>query len=428
MYKLTIKESAFSPLMKVVYPFTGRYLMEKGGAGSGKSERAAAKILLRVLLEKPHRIVCFRKVSKTIRNSQFRLLKDQIKRWGLTKLFDIKETDMSIICKANGNEILAIGLDDREKIKSLTSITSVWVEEITELDEDDFNQIDTRLRGYSQNYKQIYGTFNPISEHHWIRTRFFPESLDDKLKAKRFAYTSKEVKVEDETVTIHTLLTHSNYQDNPFLPPEDKATLESYKEISEQHYKIYALGEWGSIGNLIYTHVQYDEEYPEAYDDVIYGLDFGYNNPTALVKVGIRDKEYYIEDLFYEKKYTNSQLAEAILQLDIKDGSVIYADAAEPARIKELNAYFNEHGRIIDVLPADKSVKDGIDYLQSVKIHTRASNVYFNRELKSYKWKETLDGKVIDGEPVKINDHDMDATRYAIYTHSLSPELKMAFI
>lgn len=413
--------------MKVVYPFAGRYIMEKGGAGSGKSERAAAKLILRMMTETPHRFVCFRKVGKTIRNSQYKLLKDQVQRWGLQKAFEFKDTEMTTICKANGNECLSIGMDDREKIKSLTSITSAWVEEPTELDESDFNQIDTRLRGYSKNYKQIYGTFNPISEYSWLKNRFFNEYVEQNLKIRGHAYTVKEIEIDGEIVKLESLMVHSTYKDNQFLPKEDRATLESYKDIDIQHYNIYALGMWGSIGNLIYTNFKFKEEYPE-FDDVIYGIDFGFNNPTALVKVGIRDKEYYLEELFYEKGYTNSMLCEELLRMDIKDGSIIFADSAEPARIKEINDYFSVHGRMIDVIPADKSVKDGIDHLKSISIYSNPNNVNLNRELKSYKWKETSDGKVVDGEPVKLNDHLLDATRYAIYTYSLSPEIKMAFI
>lgn len=428
MPKLIIDDNAFTPLMKVTYPDTSDYLIEKGGAGSGKSERTAYKILLRSMMETPHRFVCWRKVGKSLRNSTFKLLKDQIKRHGLDRIFDIKETDMMIVNRLNGNEIMNLGLDDREKVKSLTSPTGFWAEEITEFDEDDFNQLDTRLRGYTQHYKQFIGTFNPIDEHHWVKRRFFPEHVEQELKKKGWARDVKEIEIDDEVEKITTLVVHSTYKDNQFLPRKDRAKLEAYKDIDEQHYKIYALGEWGAIGNLIYTNFTFVNEYPLSYDEVIYGLDFGFNNPTALVKVGIRDQEYYIEELFYEKGYTNTQLLEEMLKLDIPDGSVIYADCAEPARIKELNDGFSIAGKTVDVLPADKSVKDGIDFVKSQKVHLHKNSVNLSRELKSYKWKETSDGKVIDGEPVKLNDHALDATRYAMYTYSLSPELKMAFL
>lgn len=426
--KLRIKENAFSPKFKITYPDTSRYLIEMGSAGSGKSERAAAKILMRTITEEDHRFICWRKVGKSIRNSTFKLLKDQIQRWKLGKIFDIKETDMTIVNRLNGNEILSIGLDDREKIKSLTSPTGFWIEEITELEEADFNQIDTRLRGYSKNYKQIIGTFNPISEYHWIKNRFFPEEVEQRRKEKGYAYLVRDVKIEGKVISVPALMVHSTYKDNPFLDDEYKATLESYAQIDPAYYTIYTKGEWGSIGNLIYPNgFKILSEYPE-FEDEIYGLDFGFNNPTAFGRIGIRDQKYYIEELFYERGYTNSMLIEELLKMNIKDGSIVYCDSAEPARIKELNDSFSNHGRCVDFIPADKSVKDGIDCIKSAEIYSKAENVNVNKEVKTYKWKETSDGKVVDGEPVKINDHAMDFIRYAIYTYSLSPALKMAFI
>lgn len=427
--KIKIKETAFSPLFKVTYPCTSRYLIEKGGAASGKSERAAAKILLRTILEEGHRFVCWRKVGKSIRNSTFKLLKDQIYRWKLQDLFDIKETDMTIINKINGNEILSIGMDDREKIKSLTSPTGFWIEEMTEFEEEDFNQLDTRLRGFTRNYKQIIGTFNPISEFHWIKNRFFDEYAENQLKKHSFYDYFKDIKVENDIVRLYTTLVHSTYKDNPFLDEETKATYESYADIDPQHYRVYALGEWGSIGNLIYPNgFVFLDEYPEQFDEIIYGLDFGFNNPSAFIKIGIRDKEYYTDELIYEKNLSNNDLADRIAQFEGENYSIIYADSGEPARIKALNDIFFERGIKFEVRNSDKSVKDGIYFLKGCRIYTHKDNTYLNKEVKFYKWKENQDGKPIEGEPLKINDHLLDALRYAVYTHSLSPELKMAFI
>ncbi len=426
--KLKIKETAFTSLFQKTYPCTSRYLIEKGGAASGKSERAAAKILLRTLIENDHRIVCWRKVGKSIRNSTFKLLKDQINRWGLQNIFDIKETDMVFTNKLNGNEILNIGLDDREKIKSLTSPTSFWIEEMTELEEEDFNQLDTRLRGFTKNYKQIIGTFNPISEYHWIKNRFFDEYSEAQIKKNKIYTYSKDVTIEGKIIRLYTTLVHSTYKDNNFLDDETKATYESYKDIDETHYKIYALGEWGTIGNLVFPNgLVFLDEYPENFDDVIYGLDFGFNNPTAFVKVGIKDKEYYVEELIYEKGLTNDELKLRLKEFAPEEYRTIYADSAEPARIKALNEYFYDEGIKFDIKQADKSVKDGVNYLKLNKIYTKRENVNLNKEIQYYKYKEK-DGKAIEGEVLKVNDHAIDAMRYAIYTYSLSPELKIAFI
>ena len=138
----------------VFYPLLhneSRYLVLYGGAGSGKSEFAGQKILYRMLSEKNHRFILVRKVGKTIRNSQFKLLKDQIVRYGLQDYFEIRETDMRIMCPLTQSEILSVGLDDKEKIKSLAQPTSIWYEEISELEMQDFRQMSLRMRGLLPN-------------------------------------------------------------------------------------------------------------------------------------------------------------------------------------------------------------------------------------------------------------------------------------
>lgn len=154
------------------YNFKGRYLHLYGSAGSGKSEWVAAgKILLRAMKEEGHRFLYYRKVAKTIRNSQFQLFKDIIARWNVSKLFNINKTDMNIIFKPNGSELIASGMDDVEKLKSITGITGTWGEEATEIEEDDFKQIDLRMRGNTKYYKQHIFTYNPIDYEHWLKQK-----------------------------------------------------------------------------------------------------------------------------------------------------------------------------------------------------------------------------------------------------------------
>ena len=159
MIKLNLHEEAFNPQFKYVWQSKADFLILYGGGGSGKSENAADKVLIRTLIEKPHRFVNFRKVGKTIRVSQWLLLKDKIKRHRLEKLFDLHNTEMTATCKINGNQILSIGMDDREKIKSLVEPTSFWLNELTEFEREDFLQLIMRLRGYSKYYKQIICDF-----------------------------------------------------------------------------------------------------------------------------------------------------------------------------------------------------------------------------------------------------------------------------
>jgi phage terminase large subunit len=359
-----------------------RYLHLYGGAGSGKSFFAAQKFILRTLTEKRHKILLVRKVARTIRHSQFSLIKSLLYSSGLDGHFKINDAELRMNSLLNGNEFLSAGMDDREKLKSIFGITSIWIEEATELEYADFNQLDLRLRGRSKNYKQIILTYNPINSYHWLNTKHFKDSF--KLK--------------------------TTYKDNLHIDDEYIEVLNNLKEQDEEYYNIYALGEWGVLKNVIYKPYEILNVFPIGFDETIYGLDFGYNNQTALVEVNIKDNVFYLNELIYQCGLTNSDLINKMKSLHIKKGSYIYCDSAESNRIEELKrAGFN-------VFPADKSVKDGIDFLKTCKIISHPENNGINKEILSYCYKQDKDGNLFD-EPIKFNDHMMDAIRYAIFTH-----------
>lgn len=204
-----------------------RYLVLMGGGGSGKSVFAARKILERVTSEKGHRILVCRKVAKTLKESCVasveKMCRDYYKDCGM--ILNKSELKMSF---NSGSEIIFAGLDDVEKLKSIYDITSIWIEEASELSEWDFNQLDIRLRGKSEHYHQIILTFNPTNVNHWLKKRFF----DNK----------------DERATVH----HSTYKDNRFLDEENIKTLEGFKDTDEYYYSVYCCGLWGSSGKSVF--------------------------------------------------------------------------------------------------------------------------------------------------------------------------------
>jgi phage terminase large subunit len=203
---------------------TSRYLILYGGAGSGKSVFAAQKTVVRILSERPHKILVVRKVAKTLRQSCFAEIQSIISQWGLSEYFTVNKTDMEISCR-NGNRIIFAGLDDVEKLKSIQGITSIWEEEASELEQADHIQLDLRLRGRTKHYKQIIQSFNPVSITHWLR-----DTID-----------------QDQT-TAH----RSTYKDNRFIDAEYIRLIESFKITDEYYYTVYGLGEWGVTGKTIF--------------------------------------------------------------------------------------------------------------------------------------------------------------------------------
>jgi len=369
-------------IYKSAMEFKGRYVNLYGGRSSGKSVFAGQKLITRTLYERKHLFLLVRKVHKTIKGSQLKLLKEYIYHYNLSGYFKFYENEIRCV---NGNGFICAGLDDPEKLKSMQGITGFWIEEATELSEEDFRNVDAVMRGNLPNYKQGILTYNPINHLHWLN----------------------KVKLED-AITVR-----STYKDNKFTDADYINMLESLKEKNPDLYKVWTMGEWGVKLDLIYVPFQKLDAFPETFDETIYGLDFGYNNPSVLIEINIKDGDYYLREKLYQTKLTNSDLISELEKLKIKSNAEIYCDSAEPQRIEELSrADYN-------AMPSNKSVKDGIDFLKAQKIYSSYDNEHLNDEVNTYCWKKNKDGNLID-EPIKFNDHCLDAARYAIYTHSLN--------
>lgn len=236
-----------------------RYLVLKGGGGSGKSIFAGRKILERLTSESGHRFLVCRKVGKTLRDSCFNQLISQLRECFPGVRFKANQSDMRITIPSTGGEIIFSGLDDVEKLKSVHAITGIWIEEASELTEDDFNQLDIRLRGETKHYKQIILSFNPISITHWLKARFFDRTPAD--------------------ATTH----RSTYKDNRFLDAEQIKVLEGFKNTDEYYYTVYCLGNWGITGKTVFDGQKLMDRYNELQEPLATGY-FTYDYDGLTIK------------------------------------------------------------------------------------------------------------------------------------------------
>lgn len=229
--KIEISARVFNKAFLPYINNESRYLVFYGGAGSGKSYFVCERYIYKMLKSKLFNLLVVRKTGKSNRDSTFALFKQVISKWNLSKYFKVNESDLRIKSLLNGNEIVFAGLDDVEKLKSVTfskgELTDVWIEEASEILESDFNQLDVRLRGKGTK-KQIVISFNPIDVNHWLKKRFFDR--------------------KDDNITIF----HSTYKNNDFLDDDYKNLLESYKETDEYYYNVYCLGQWGVLGKTVF--------------------------------------------------------------------------------------------------------------------------------------------------------------------------------
>lgn len=375
---------------------TKRYAVLKGGAGSGKTYIAASKVALRCLMEedkrRPHTFLVLRKVAETIRVSTYQQMLDVLKGMpGVSELLEAGHITSTVspfqIKFWNGNRILFMGLDDPEKLKSITGITGTWLEEATEFEKQDFDQIDLRVRGHTPYYKQHILTFNPVSTFNWVYPTFFGNPSQER---------------QDNMFVQST-----TYLDNPFIDVEYKAALDSLKSDNPEYYEIYALGNWGTLSDTVYRMWESRAIGTLKVDDRFWGVDVGLRNPSALVRVEEHDGLFFITEEVYggmESDLFLNRIAEKVKNL--KDE--IYVD---PAAADLIERGRKIHG--LNMIAADNSVAAGINYLKTRRIFTLPTNVNLNKELTQYCWKKR-NGEPID-EVVKLYDHALDASRYAIY-------------
>jgi phage terminase large subunit len=384
--KVDIEEEVFNPIYFPLLSETRRFQIIYGSAGAGKSYFVAQRIVFEMLTQPKRNWLVVRKVARTIRQSVYAQIVAIIGEWGVKNLFECKINH--ILCE-NGSEAVFIGIDEPEKIKSITCangpINGIWAEETTELTEYDFVQLNLRLRGITKVKKIFIMTFNPVSNGatHWIKEKFFTSKKNPNLCI---------VKVNAD---------HNQHCDADYK--------QQLQELSGVFRTIYYLGDWATITGDIYSWKE-AKELPNRYERVFYGLDFGYtNNETAIVRVyELIDGGYVVEELVYGKKLGNKDIIRLLAENDVSPADEIYADSAEPKSIDEIcEAGYNVH-------PAEKgrdSVLYGIQYLKSQDISIIGQNLI--NESSSYSWKKDKDMNSIN-VPVKHKDHLMDATRYAI--------------
>lgn len=359
-----------------------------GGARSTKSH-SLAQLFIQLASEKvPGRrgldLAIVRKTMPALRKTAMRLTIGLLKEYGL---YDQDHHNMSEHWyELNGNRIQFMSLDDTEKIKSM-EFHFVWLEEMSEFTLDDFLIIQTRMSGPKliKRPNQIFGSLNPDDANSWIRVHVMPR---------------KDVQ------TIH-----STYEDNPFLDLNYIKILEGLKEQDINAWRVYAKGLWGKAQHLIYLAWTTVNQLPKS-DDVVWGLDFGFNNPTALIETRLCDDGLYHKEHIYETHLTTPDLITKMEEIIPEDrrSEYIFADSAEPDRIKEIcDAGFN-------CMAADKAVNAGIDSVKRYKEHITTDSPNMIKEQQTYQWRRDRNGNVLD-IPVKFNDHAMDAKRYGMHSY-----------
>jgi phage terminase large subunit len=345
-----------------------RFIINQGGSRSSKTY-SLCQLIIVWCLQNPNKVVSivrktFPALRATVMRDFFEVLKD-------LELYEKASHNMSenIYRFDNGSIVEFFSVDDEQKIRGRKRDIG-WCNEANELWFDDFQQLNMRTES-----KLIFD-YNPSESSGWLYE--LPEA--------------------------ESVLIKSTYKDNPFLPESIKRQIEDLKRTDEALYQIYALGEKAVSKSNIYTNWTFVQHRPSKFTQYVYGLDFGFNHPTALIRVYWHEKDIYIEPVIYESYLTTSDLIERFNNLGIDKSIDILADYSRPEIIAEMQiAGYNVNN-------ANKVVKKGIDNVKTFGVMCQ-DDPRMKKEYDNYKWKKI--GDTITDEPVKLFDDAMDAIRYA---------------
>lgn len=368
-----------------------RVISNQGSTRSSKTYSICQLLPVIALSEKKEITVCSPSLPHLKRGARKDLL-DILKDWGIYNDNDFNKTDNVYRFPKTGSYIEFFGADEVGKLRG-PGRDILYCNEWNLLSRESYTQLALRTKDV------IFGDFNPVDEYSYVYN------------------------ISDSPGNI---LIHSTYKNNlANLTKPQIEEIENLQFADENLWKVFGLGLRGTSAQTIYTHWKEISSMPVC-GDVVFGLDFGYNHPSALVKVGFDYNNAgifscYVDELLYQSKLTNDDLVYLMKSecgMTSSSGK-IYAETARPEAIEEIRR------ANMNITQAMKAVDEGIKMVKSMPLYITSRSTNILKEIKSYKWKVDKDGKVLD-EPVKFNDDAMDAMRYAIYTRMITPKLVYA--
>tara|TARA_R110002051_G_scaffold88619_1_gene155992 strand:+ start:3519 stop:4670 length:1152 start_codon:yes stop_codon:yes gene_type:complete len=282
----------------------------------------------------------------------------------------------------NNNRVEFISIDQPTRIRGRKR-DILFINECNELDWESWNQLIFRTQ------ERIIIDYNPSDEFHWIYDK---------------------VLTREDTAFFQT-----TYKDNPFLEETLVKEIERLKDIDENYWRVYGLGERGQNRSLVFT-FQTIKQIPEEAKLVSRGLDFGYSNdPSCLIEAYIEGDNMYVKELLYRTGMTNQDLGNEFKKLGFDRRDEIYCDSAEPKSIEEI------HRMGFNTKPTFKgSINIGIDVIRRYRLYITEDSLNTIKELRNYKYIEDKNGNLTN-KPVDAFNHSLDALRYSVVNKLQNP-------
>ncbi len=214
---------------------------------------------------------------------------------------------------------------------------------------------------------------------------------------------------------------HFTTYDNPHMPKEE---IEKAKaELTDTRFAQEYLADFKKVEGLVYkefdrTRHLYEQLPSDVHFEILGGVDFGFTNPAAVVHIykDVNGK-YYLDSEWYQTGRTEVQIADYVLSCKFNK---VYPDPENPSAIQVLA---QKGVNIREVTKGKDSVKAGIDRVRDLfkqnKLMINKRCINFISEIESYCYPDSIDGKNDSENPIKENDHLLDATRYVIFMEHL---------
>ena len=364
-----------------------KIVVEQGGTRSGKTFNILIWLLDYCTKNKDKTITIVRKTFPAVRGTVMRDFFDILKQYDLYREnLHIKSTHEYFI---NTNRVEFISLDQPTKIRGRKRDV-LFINECNELTFEDFQQLIFRTT------ERVIIDYNPSDEFHWIYDKILTREDVD------FFQTS--------------------YKDNPFISNVIVKEIERLKDIDEDYWRVYGLGERGKSRSLVFNFITTPNIPPTA-KLVGRGLDFGFSNDsTALVETYIEGDKMFARELIYRTGMTNQDIGKELKRLGIDRRDEIWCDSAEPKSIEELfrmgfNAKKTYKG----------SINIGIDMIRRHKLHITDDSINMIKEFRNYKYIEDKNGQLTN-KPADVFNHTADALRYSIVNKLGRPQYGKYYI
>lgn len=402
-----------------------RYKFLFGGRARGGSHTATDYLLFKQTQPEYFRGYFMREIFGDVRNSLWQDYKDRINDNETldSRNFALNESSLSSVYHPTGNAIISKGFKKSSgkqtaKLKSIAGATHVCIEELEEVEEMDFTQLDSSLRTMKGEI-EIVGIFNPPHKNHWIIRNFYNLFPAEDFHGPEFkGYYVAIPKQIDNFISIHA--TYLDNLDN--VNETTRNIFERYKETNFEYYAtmIRGLVSEGAKGVIYKTWkpITYSEFRGLPYES-FYGLDFGFSNdPAALIEIKAHNNTIWKHEVFYKRGLTNPDISTELEINGIPKNAEIYADSAEPKSIAELQQM---GWNVIPAVKGPDSIEAGVKYILSKEcFYTEcSSNLIYEKDNYTY----ALDSnKEPTRKPIDKYNHLMDGDRYATYTKLALPE------